>query len=65
MLSLIGSGGMGEVYPAKDERNGSLFAIKVLVEEFLNDPKEVSRCPNRHIVARSGHVRTPDWTASS
>jgi len=43
ITSLLGKGGMGEVYQAKDQKVGRDAAINVLPEEFARDSDRVAR----------------------
>jgi Tol biopolymer transport system component len=43
ILSLIGSGGMGEVYRAKDTKLNRDVALKILPATFTNDPDRLAR----------------------
>jgi serine/threonine protein kinase len=41
--SLVGAGGMGEVYRAKDTKLGRAIALKILPASFTSDPERVAR----------------------
>ncbi|HYL73788.1 MAG TPA: protein kinase [Bryobacteraceae bacterium] len=57
IISLLGSGGMGEVYRATDLRLSQAVALKFLPEEMALDPKALARFHNEVRIARQvGHA---------
>lgn len=56
IVSLVGAGGMGEVYKARDTRLGRTVAIKVLPPHVAADPRLRSRFEREaHAISRLSH----------
>ena len=56
VLTLIGAGGMGEVYRARDTKLGRDVAIKVVSDGFGHDPERVARFEREaHMLASLNH----------
>src|SRR5829696_2618828 len=43
VISMVGAGGMGEVYGARDTKLDRAVAIKIIPESFANDPERLAR----------------------
>ena len=56
IVSLIGSGGMGEVYRARDIKLGRDVALKILPEAFVREHGRVARFDREaHVLASLNH----------
>ena len=55
IVSLLGKGGMGEVYRAKDTKLGRELATKLLLEEVSADPERLARFEREARVLASLH----------
>src|SRR3954470_15114360 len=56
ILTLIGSGGMGDVYRARDMRLAREIALKILPDAFAQDPERLARFKREaHVLAALNH----------
>ena len=64
ILSLLGAGGMGEVYRARDTKLGRDVAIKILPSVFTSDAERRARFEREaRVLATLNHPRRPDARA--
>ncbi len=59
VIEKIGQGGMGEVYRAEDTNLSREVAIKVLPEQFTQDPQRIESPTGRERHAKRTHNRSP------
>jgi len=63
VTALLGKGGMGEVYRARDTKLKREVAIKILPDEFSRDPERVSRFQREaEVLASLNHPISPPST---
>ncbi len=60
VTALIGQGGMGELYRARDTKLGRDVALKVLPDLFADDPERLARFQREaRVLASLNHPNTP------
>ncbi len=63
LLDLIGQGGMGRVYLARDTRLNRHVALKILSPERMSNPRAIARFQREARVGRSSSTKT--WCVST
>jgi eukaryotic-like serine/threonine-protein kinase len=65
ILSLLGTGGIGEVYRARDTKLNREVAVKVLAESLVTDPERLARFSREaQVLAALNHPNIATFTAS-